>query len=487
MIKAILILTLYLLFWANMDGLAQTITIELNRREIDNEAVYNSDSFYFSLNKRLYPPCNGEILQYKLISKKTERHGDCVTTTTTHELPDLSLGIIADMFGHEVILIPSDTIRIDMVKEPVSFDKPMPWTRKFSFSGKNRFIHCLFDSLSYVTDDVMSHMLSPKDKAPAEFMQLVERRFNNRMQFLNGYSRRHNIPSKIVELVFSEIYSAYVKDLVFLQAYSFFDGGSADIRHLINPKIDFDQLKTVSFLKTVSAEHVIYQYFLLMHIPLTDGEFYTKDRLLSVYRLIKRNYSGSTRDNLLSSHIANFIQRAYHPNMDDVITEYKQDCKNLKVITYVDSLFQSKKKLLRLTLSDVLETKVQSLEGNFNSMNSIVAGKPTLIDCWASWCKPCIAEFPFSKNLEEAYGERINFVYFSFDKDIQAWKSKSAELNMKSKNFLVTENFKSIFSAYFDLTSIPRYILLDVNGKLVSKDAPRPSNAKLKALLDSLL
>jgi len=48
---------------------------------------------------------------------------------------------------------------------------------------------------------------------------------------------------------------------------------------------------------------------------------------------------------------------------------------------------------------------------------------PNLI-CWASCCIPCIRQIPFEKELEKKYKGKINFIYLSFDKNINDWIQK---------------------------------------------------------------
>jgi hypothetical protein len=53
-----------------------------------------------------------------------------------------------------------------------------------------------------------------------------------------------------------------------------------------------------------------------------------------------------------------------------------------------------------------------------------------------------------------------------------------------------TQLFASGWSAitkYYDITGIPRFMLFDTEGKIVTVDAPRPSNPELKVLLQNTL
>ena len=117
-------------------------------------------------------------------------------------------------------------------------------------------------------------------------------------------------------------------------------------------------------------------------------------------------------------------------------------------------------------------------------------GKYVYIDFWATWCGPCKAEIPFLQKIEEEYrGKNIEFVSISIDaaKDHDKWKAFVDEKKLGGIQLIADNNWESAFVKSYKVTGIPQFILLDPTGKIVKSDAPRPSNPKLKELLDSLL
>lgn len=112
-------------------------------------------------------------------------------------------------------------------------------------------------------------------------------------------------------------------------------------------------------------------------------------------------------------------------------------------------------------------------------------GKYVYIDVWATWCDPCCQELPFLKKLEKKLSKKkIVFVSISCDKDIEAWKKmvkkdklKGIQLNMgKDKTFW--ENYL--------VSMIPRFILLDKEGKFVNSLMTRPSDPETEKTLLAL-
>ena len=115
-------------------------------------------------------------------------------------------------------------------------------------------------------------------------------------------------------------------------------------------------------------------------------------------------------------------------------------------------------------------------------------GKNVYIDVWATWCGPCKAEIPHLKEMEKAHhGKNIEFVSISIDKqkDIEKWKNMVAEKELKGVQLFSDNDWKSDFVTEYAIEGIPRFILVDDGGKIVSADAPRPSEKKkLMALFE---
>lgn len=115
-------------------------------------------------------------------------------------------------------------------------------------------------------------------------------------------------------------------------------------------------------------------------------------------------------------------------------------------------------------------------------------GKVVLVDVWATWCGPCRGEIPHLKKLEEEMQDTdVVFMGVSVDeaKDKQKWLDFVAKEDLKGVQLLAS-GWSKIAKDY-KITGIPRFMVFDRKGNIVSVDAPRPSSAELKRLLEAEL
>ena len=112
-------------------------------------------------------------------------------------------------------------------------------------------------------------------------------------------------------------------------------------------------------------------------------------------------------------------------------------------------------------------------------------GKYVYIDLWATWCYFCCKEIPDLKKLEARLHRRnICFVSISVDKDRTAWEKKVKADRLGGIQLIAGED-RSFRNAYL-VEGIPRFILLDPEGKIVDANMSRPSDPETFRFLNSL-
>ncbi|NQY05400.1 MAG: TlpA family protein disulfide reductase [Flavobacteriaceae bacterium] len=112
-------------------------------------------------------------------------------------------------------------------------------------------------------------------------------------------------------------------------------------------------------------------------------------------------------------------------------------------------------------------------------------GKYLYIDVWATWCKPCKVEYDFLKQLEEHFSnnDELQIISISTDRDFDKWEKYITKNSIEGIQLYSGEN--SEFVKFYDVGALPRFILLDKEGRVISPEELRPSNPKLLKKLES--
>ncbi|MDQ3683613.1 MAG: redoxin family protein [Bacteroidota bacterium] len=123
----------------------------------------------------------------------------------------------------------------------------------------------------------------------------------------------------------------------------------------------------------------------------------------------------------------------------------------------------------------------ETLNNNQFSL-AMLKGRYIVVDVWATWCAPCKKEAPYFNRFAEQYtSESVAFVSLSVDEDKNAWKSESARSNERVLQLWAT-NSQEELKAY-NLEFIPRFMLIDPKGKIISAQLPMPSDPEFEQLL----
>lgn len=131
-----------------------------------------------------------------------------------------------------------------------------------------------------------------------------------------------------------------------------------------------------------------------------------------------------------------------------------------------DSYYDSSKN--NITITDLLKSK-----------------KPlTVIDFWASWCVPCIAETPFIKRFLKQYGSQVNWVSVSLDTDIDVWKSAQIKYGIDG---VISKKDNAKFIHFLEIHSIPRFVVCDNKLNIISMDFFKPSDNRFELEVTKIL
>ncbi len=273
--------------------------------------------------------------------------------------------------------------------------------------------------------------------------------------------------------------------------YTLYDGTEAtsvflrngfDMQVALDTKL-FDE--TVSFTGT-GAQNSNF----LAQKTLLEEKLFDLDDLIAMDSVSRENEFASIEKELMDFHDAatdvdTLVINYSKKRIDGTLQAYKR---------YLDGDLALKKELPEGSDSPVFEN-YENFNGETTSLNDL-EGKYVYMDIWATWCGPCIAEIPALKKLEKEYHDKnISFVSISIDdakrhggsaeKAHEKWKEMVAEEELGGIQLFAPNGWESDFIKAYQIYGIPRFILVDPEGKIVSASAPRPSSKHLLELFES--
>jgi len=298
----------------------------------------------------------------------------------------------------------------------------------------------------------------------------VSRKFNKLSQ---GYLKnRYDI----------SVFFLYKKYKDSLQAHDLFKDKCNQLIPLFN-----DITKRSEFDNT----QILFNELVDIVLPYKISKINNEDEFQSCFNAVLNKFNALARDYLLSRLIyyANIkriqVSPGYMEKYETVC--YDKTYKNL-VHDVISQQQENDTKASGISNNSLLSVDGKKISG-LEDVLVKYKGELILIDFWATWCLPCRVEMPYLKKIIQEYsGNKITFLTVSIDREIQPWRKAIITSNTDvNKNYLLLNPEKSPFAQQNNINSIPRYVLINKDGKIIDADAPRPSDPKLKELLNKYL
>lgn len=109
-------------------------------------------------------------------------------------------------------------------------------------------------------------------------------------------------------------------------------------------------------------------------------------------------------------------------------------------------------------------------------------GKVVYLEFWASWCAPCLAEFPALEPLKRHFvHQEVVFAYVSIDENPRAWRAalrRYPALGGAASVHLLDGGFTTPTVQAYQLAGVPAYWVIGRDGRIFYGNAPRPSARK---------
>ncbi|MCY1636330.1 TlpA family protein disulfide reductase [Marinifilum sp. D737] len=276
-------------------------------------------------------------------------------------------------------------------------------------------------------------------------------------------------------LQYESSHARYVKDYEF-------KAGEAISKKLTQEELNRSDLLNVSEYKSYldgRLKDAAYQYYKEHpeYKEIEDGYY------IAMYDQLAEWSSTPEIKSYLAATIADARVRWSINENSPVLKMFRKYCSDEKALNRVNEKVAC---WMRLSKGkDAFDFTGQTIEGKSMSLSDL-KGKYVYVDVWATWCGPCCGEIPYLQKTEKEYHDKnIVFLSVSVDRDIDKWKKKVNDDKLGGIQINVGQ--RNSISKDYMITGIPRFMLFDKEGKIVSVNAPRPSQKeKIEKLFNSL-
>jgi len=145
----------------------------------------------------------------------------------------------------------------------------------------------------------------------------------------------------------------------------------------------------------------------------------------------------------------------------------------------------------RLYPSDLPDFKLKDLNNQWKHVTGLQGSSLTVIDFWATWCKPCLKALPELNRLSKEFeGQGVRFIGVSTDSPRNSAKVKPVALANRLE-YPVLRDENSEFASRMNISAIPTLLILNAKGEIVYRHqgfAPGDGeilSAKIKELLSA--
>lgn len=206
-------------------------------------------------------------------------------------------------------------------------------------------------------------------------------------------------------------------------------------------------------------------------------------RYNDLFATVDQELTGLPKDFYLTSAISNIIDRRIHILDSNWIAQVQNKSMQDYLYRYIDTHQVLPKG------TSIPYFYLRGIDGQHYEPKDF-QDRIVLINFWATWCKPCIREFPHENELVKKFeSDPVSIINIGVDSDFEKWEEMVKKHELKTLNLIAQDQWNEVLSEKFDIRGLPHSVLIDWNGEIVQNKCARASeeiDQQIAELLDAM-
>ena len=211
-----------------------------------------------------------------------------------------------------------------------------------------------------------------------------------------------------------------------------------------------------------------------------DPEYKVEERNIRYLTELDRLVSNPEMKNeIATDHMQIWLKNAMGENLDVALKLYKQICTNDVMRKQIDEQYQEYLRVYNNLMPGKPAPDFELIDDKGKKCRlSDLKGTYVFVDVWATWCKGCVMEIPHMEKLQEHFADdkRITLISISWDYTQKVWLDYLKKRPAAWPQYIVDKENRAVMQKEYRMSWIPRFMLIDPEGCLISIDYERPSH-----------
>jgi len=392
------------------------------------------------------------------------------------------LRIISNKANFLLLLFPGDSVFVEFKTNTSQF-----W-KSINFKGDRQIENTIIANFQDTFQKSIDYNAIIRHQAilnEGQFIHFMDSILDNSMELVNSYVRKYKPPKEVNGWIKWHASEPYYYHLLWYPRENEIEVSSDyfDFHNRLLP-IQLDDL-----LATYNLDLFISGYFAGLILPrvISDNaliiEKWQKDPDLAKQEeriadsilnlgIIKHSKCSITKELVLTYWYANTIRDGdfgrYEYFKDFLDNEITIDFLRASLSDYY---YMRKNEIENPLTTNCISNKIEiiSLRNILDSLFNSKEGEILVFNFWATWCSPCIANFPrMNIMIEEFEGQPVNFVFLCLDgtANKSTWERLIERHKVKGIHYGLNEKEARELRNVFGFQGVPHYAIFDNKGKL---------------------